>query len=158
MEIIIAPKWDNFKGVPDYSMGHSAFLYWFVSYTYDYIITNNNIISVNVETTHEIEDRSWVLPHQKDNMKLLRHEQFHYFIAVLCCAEFKVRATYKYDWTIENLSNEVDELFNIVFDEYILFEKEYDKVTLHGVCKVKQLEWESLILDRLEYLGVIIIF
>jgi hypothetical protein len=157
MEIVYAPTWDHFKGEPDYTSGHSAYLYWYITYSFDYIIIDERI-SVKVEAAHEIQDKSWVKPQSRANKHLLRHEQFHYFIGVLCCAEFKRRTTYTYNWTFDNLCNEVDEVFNNVFKEYIVFEQEYDEETRHGVNMVKQLEWETVILERLEYLGVFVIF
>jgi hypothetical protein len=157
MEINV-PTWESFKGQPNYTSGWAAYTYWYVGYKYSCTDTDRGT-EFNIKSFYKLEEKSWVMPNQKGNVLLLRHEQFHYLIAVLCGTDFESQASKcKMNWNIDNVSEEANELFDNVYNAYIELEKLYDFDTHHGTLVDRQRLWERMILEKLSNLGITVKF
>eukprot|EP00828_Plagiopyla_frontata_P013833 TRINITY_DN18332_c0_g1_i1.p3 TRINITY_DN18332_c0_g1~~TRINITY_DN18332_c0_g1_i1.p3 ORF type:complete len:119 (-),score=16.23 TRINITY_DN18332_c0_g1_i1:14-370(-) len=104
-------------------------------------------VKLNVNVNCYIRPESWV-KHDKKNAALLKHEQGHYDIGVLCALQFKKRAA-EQQFSKSLYKLQVESLFQQTLQEFLIFERQYDRETRHYRNVEKQKEWNQYFEDNL---------
>ena len=132
--------WNDFEGKPDLSSPWVAYTYWRIGYKHRANFTKDRV-NLELKVSIKLEDKSWTK--QKEDNCLLKHEQGHFNIGLLCALEFKKRAR-EYKFT-RDYNVELKKLFKETLEEFLKLEKLYDDETCHYKNKEKQREWENKI-------------
>jgi hypothetical protein len=141
--------WDDFKGKPDKSSPFFAYTYWSITYTYDAFSFKGDTVKWNVQIILDLTKDSWK---KKDKLSdsLLKHEQGHFDIGVLCAQECQslVNATV--------FLKNTDYLYNLrrivgnTVEKYKRMNGQYDSETNHGKNRPAQFKWDTFFAEGLK--------
>lgn len=138
-----ALTWDDFTGKPDKNSTFDAHTYWNVNYRYKKVIYKNDTARIEEPVVIlELNKRlSWVKP-GRETPNLLKHEQGHFDIGLLCQKElidkFNTSTFTRFDFR-----DKVQLLFKTILDKYALMGTKYDDETRHGKNPEKQKSWND---------------
>ncbi|MEO5941926.1 MAG: hypothetical protein ABIP30_03110 [Ferruginibacter sp.] len=144
--------WSDFTGTPDQSSLYYANTFWNINYGYsDEDFKGNNVtikdLAVNLQF---VNDKSWK-KEDKVSDALLKHEQGHFDIAILCQLEIislvKNASLHKDDYKAQ-----IKNIFRGSLQKYTALEDKYDVETSHSMNKDQQEEWNKFILSEKELL------
>ena len=141
--------WEDFKGKPDKSSPFFAYTYWSVTYRYAPFSFKGDTVKWNVEIILDLTKDSWK---KKDKLSdsLLKHEQGHFDIGVICAEECQsvVNATvflkntdYKYN---------LQRIVGNTVEKYKRMNAQYDIETNHGKNREAQKRWDTFFAERLK--------
>jgi hypothetical protein len=134
-------KWDDFTGRPDQGAEWHAFTYWNITTRYDAFNFKGDTAKWNVMVTVEFGKNSW---YKKDKVTdtLLKHEQGHFDIGILCAIELdqRIKSTAFFK---ANYQAKLNVLVHEVIDKYIKLEKDYDEETRHFTDREQQWKWDA---------------
>jgi hypothetical protein len=91
---------------------------------------------------------SWVKKGQ-DKPELLNHEQLHFDICELHIRTLKKKIK-EFAFDTMDYDQQIQKLFEEVWNDYQLEQEQYDKETDHGILKAKQDEWMEKINGKLD--------
>lgn len=142
--------WDDFTGNPDKASAYAAHTYWNVNYSYrrvDYIGDTAKITDpvVTLELNKKL---SWVKP-GKETPGLLKHEQGHFNIGLLCQKEL-VEQLKKTIFTRSDFRDKIQAVFKTILDKHISMGLKYDEETSHGKNMEKQESWNEFFSKELK--------
>lgn len=125
-------SWEDFKGKADKRSPFTAVTHWFLSWHEGKPgkdATGKPVFDPQVEVSFEGD--SWVNKKRELSPELLKHEQGHFDIALMCATEFaqKVKAAKFTSKTYEPLMNK---LFDEAYDKCQQLQEQYDAETGHG--------------------------
>ena len=135
--------WEDFTGRPDKKSEHAAMASWKIYYSYQGINFNGDTamlrgLKINLELD---KDRSW-LKKGRETGDLLKHEQGHFNVGLLCQQEMLKQFTntvfLKSGW-----QDKIQKLFNNILDKYLQMDLKYDTETNHSKQKEMQQKWDS---------------
>ncbi|MBK8495505.1 MAG: hypothetical protein IPL50_11110 [Chitinophagaceae bacterium] len=84
--------WEDFTGKPDNHSLHDANTKWNLSYSYQGYTLNGDYVKIKgLKMILELDQRSsWIKP-GKETVPLLKHEQGHFDIGLICLQEMTAR-------------------------------------------------------------------
>jgi hypothetical protein len=141
--------WDHFKGVPEEGSAYAALTKIDMSIAQG-MNTRADAIEL-IFSTELITDGSWVKPDKKTAV-ILAHEQGHFDIAEYHARRLRKELLGAAPMKASRLSEEVDRIFDRIFQEKQQMQRDYDRETDHSMKLGPQLEWEAriaLLLDSL---------
>lgn len=145
-------NWDDFKGVPSGKKVTGAVTYSTIKAVPTVSGFWNNRVDVEVKAVFRC-DRSWAKDRAKESEYLLNHEQRHFDIAEIYARKIR-EALEKYEITPNNYPRIKAQVIEKLFREYVDFDEQYDHLTVHGLKKTVQEEWDLDIDQTLGLEGV----
>jgi len=134
--------WDDFSGKPDKQSEHAANTAWKVNYSYTGLVFNGDSaklkglsITLGFDTEH-----SWI-KEGKATANLLKHEQGHFDIGLLCLKEM-VEQLNNVSFAKLNAGQKAQDLFNKILAKYTQINRQYDDETDHSKKKEGQEKWD----------------
>ncbi len=155
-DIIISGKnenrllsWDDFKGRPDPNSSHDAYTFWNINYGMKGMKLSGDTVKIgSFAVTLSLEDnQSWIKP-QKQTDRLLKHEQGHFDIGLICQREI----TRQLNSTVffkDGLQEKIQSLFSSILNKYHLLGQQYDKETDHSKNQQAQDSWNAFFAKEL---------
>lgn len=149
-QIFIGPEetnrkltWDDFRGPVDHSSAHHAMTTWSLEYNMEDVRAKGNIIEIGkMNVTVKMEpQRSWCI-REKITDDLLKHEQGHFDIGILCMREF-MSIINETTFTKNDLEPKMKKIFNDVLSKYHHLGIQYDQETDHSNNKDAQQIWNT---------------
>jgi Bacterial protein of unknown function (DUF922) len=139
--------WDDFRAAPDPASSHFAYTYWNIFYKYDAFDFNRDTAKWKVIISVELGNNSWK---RKDKVTdtLLRHEQGHFNIGILCAMEIQE----KVDHTAFFRADYETGLMAIIkekIEKYRKIEQQYDHETEHFSNREQQWKWDRFFATKL---------
>ncbi|MGQ0738700.1 MAG: DUF922 domain-containing protein [Bacteroidota bacterium] len=140
--------WNDFRGAPDPASSHFAYTYWNIFYKYDAFDFKGDTAKWKVIISVELGSNSWK---RKDKVTdtLLRHEQGHFNIGILCAMEIQEKADktvfFRHDYQLRLVA-----LIKEVIEKYRNVELQYDKETEHFFNRKQQWKWDNFFSAKLK--------
>jgi len=142
--------WDDFTGKPDKSSPFDAHTYWNVNYRYKRVVYVSDTAKIEepVVILELNKNLSWIKP-GRETPKLLKHEQGHFNIGLLCQKELidKFKTT---TFTRSDFRDKIQLLFKTILDKYTAMGIKYDDETDHGKNPEKQESWNDFFSGELK--------
>jgi hypothetical protein len=142
--------WSDFTGNVDKSSPYFAMTGWNINYSYsDVKIIGDSARIGSFNATLQLDPAgSWVRK-EKATDELLKHEQGHFDIGILCQKELlsKIQAS---SYTKNNFKPLLQSIFNSTMQKYHRMGEQYDNETVHGKNKDNQEKWNTLIQTELD--------
>lgn len=144
--------WSDFTGKTDPSSLYYANTFWNINYGYSSVNFKGDDAAINdlAVNLQFVNDKSWK-KEDKISDALLKHEQGHFDIAILCQLEIisliKHASLHKDDY-----KSQIKNIFKESLQKYTALEDKYDAETAHSMNKDKQEEWNKFILSETERL------
>lgn len=135
--------WSDFPGVPDAQSKYDAMTYWNVKYSYRYSWAQSDTVSVAFTVQPLLKEQSWVKKNKKSD-ELLRHEQGHYDLAIIC-AELLRQNLAKGIYLKDNYAKVIDSIFQLTMQQVREMEEQYDAETNHMLRRDEQERWNQKI-------------
>jgi hypothetical protein len=147
-------NWDDFKAAPSGRAMTGA-----VTHSTIKVTPKANQWSGRVEV--EVKaifacNKSWARKKAKESDYLLNHEQRHFDIAELYARKIR-QALSSQRVTVKNYKQIKAAVIQPLFKDYVAFDEEYDHLTVHGLNKDRQEEWNMMIDEELEEMSVYLI-
>lgn len=142
--------WAHFKGTPDEQSEFFANTFWHMGFAMsDIRFHNDTAILKGYEVNLEFEpSKSWVKK-GKETADLLKHEQGHFDIAIICQREI-IHAINQSVFVKATLQAKLGEVFNGILEKYKKMENQYDEETNHSIDTAQQEKWDLFIKNELE--------
>jgi hypothetical protein len=140
--------WDDFRAEPDPSSSHFAYTYWNILYKYDAFDFKYDTAKWQVNISVELGNNSWK---RKDKVTdtLLRHEQGHFNIGILCAMETQEKvnhtAFFRYDYQSRLMA-----IIREKIEKYRKIEEQYDRETQHYTNREQQWKWDRFFASKLK--------
>ncbi len=142
--------WDHFQGKPDADSKYAALT------KIDMSIRQGPLESADaielIISTELMTDGSWVKP-QNRNQQILVHEQGHFDIAEYHARRLRKELLETAPINAESLNEDVDRVFDRIFKEKQMMQRDYERETDHSLVRDKQLEWQKRIAFLLDSLS-----
>lgn len=139
--------WDDFKGRPDNGVDYHAFTYWNTTYKYDAFQFKEDTVKWQVQITVELGRNSWK---KKDKITdtLLKHEQGHFDIGILCAMEMQetINTTV---FLKNNYQTKLSALIREIAEKYKKMDLQYDEETNHYANREQQWKWDAFFADKI---------
>jgi hypothetical protein len=144
-------NWGDFKGTADRHSPFTAVTHWFLSWYDDApAIGADGKPVFNPQVEVSFVSDSWVNRERDLSPELLRHEQGHFDIAMMCAAEFaaKVKAAH---FTPETYTPVMNKLFDEAYAKCQQLQEQYDAETGHGHSDhdADQERWNNFLAQKL---------
>jgi hypothetical protein len=136
-------QWSDFKGRPDESSPHHAVTTWYLSYEMENVKTYGDSIHVGkLNAILKMEPKDSWSKADKQTDELLKHEQGHFYLGILCLHEF-MNVFSQATFTKSNFDAKMKQIFQQVMKKYIDLSEVYDKETEHGKRSEVQAFWDN---------------
>jgi len=139
--------WDDFKGRPDNAIAYYAFTYWNTTYKYDAFQFKGDTVKWQVQIAVELGKNSWK---KKDKITdtLLKHEQGHFDIGILCAMEMQetINTTI---FLKNNYQSKLSTLIREIAEKYKKMDLQYDEETNHYANREQQWKWDAFFADKI---------
>lgn len=142
-------NWNDFKGEPDENSPHDANTYWNINYGIKGMTLKGDTVKIgsfSVTLTLD-ENRSWIKA-QKQTDRLLKHEQGHFNIGLICQREI-IRQLNSTVFFKDGLQEKMQTVFSSILDKYHLLGQQYDKETDHSKNQQLQDTWDAFFAKEL---------
>ena len=141
--------WEDFTGNPDRGSTHEANTYWNLNYSFQGISFKGDTAKIKAFSfTLELNgELSWV-KQDKQTGYLLKHEQGHFDIGLLCQLEL-IREFNNTVFLRSNFSNQIKQLFDSVMSKYRQMGLKYDEETNHSKDQQSQEKWNAFFAKEL---------
>ncbi|MDO3696048.1 hypothetical protein QVZ41_14440 [Wenyingzhuangia sp. chi5] len=148
--------WEDFQGKADPKSSGNA------KTTYKIDITPSNIIVDENDNIHNYKKLSTVAIFYKDlswskeknkNSLLLKHEQLHFDIAELYARKIKIKFREAINRK-ETKFSVYQKIYSDLWNECRLYQKKYDKETIHGLVKTINEKWIQKVNEELSLLNI----
>ncbi len=140
--------WNDFKGRPDNRSIAAAITCSGFGYSCSMRSRNNKGgLNISVYCFYD-KNKSWVKTGAANDYALT-HEQHHFDITYIATCLF-VRKLKAANFTADNYSDLLDQIYNESYDELERMQNEYDGKTMNGRLKNVQEEWNNKIDQELE--------
>ena len=140
--------WDDYWAAPDPFSSHFAYTYWNISYKYDAFDFKGDTAKWKVIISVELGNNSWTRK-GKVTDTLLRHEQGHFNIGILCAMEIQKKvdhtAFFRYDYHARLMA-----MIKEIIEKYRKIELQYDKETEHFINREQQWKWDSFFVTKIK--------
>lgn len=138
---------EDFKGEPTLPEPFLAQTQWRIGFSYQVNKVNGNFKLDFIVNLKLNDTASWIkkksLRSSEHLQELLSHEQRHFQIGAIMQKDLlKTLRSYVYT---DNYQQEVNQLFNQLFENYKRIELKYDRETRHMLDEVNQQRWNTLI-------------
>ena len=139
--------WAYYTIKSDSDSSYWANTLWNVYYKYKIVSIHVDTVKVELQTSYVLKGESWVSK-ERESDELLRHEQVHFNMAILCELEFKhgVASTTLF---LNDYRQKIDSVFNTVLKNIIELNVEYDNETNHMWNQSKQQFWQTKINEKI---------
>ncbi len=136
-------SWDDFKGRPDQNSSHDAYTFWNINYGLKGMTLKGDTVKISSfsVTLSLDENQSWIKP-QKQTDRLLKHEQGHFDIALICQREM-IRQLNSTVFFKDGLQEKIQTLFSSILNKYHVLGQQYDKETDHSRNQQSQDNWNA---------------
>ncbi len=134
-------KWDDFRGSPDHGSPYFAFTYWNTSCKYDAFMFKGDTVKWKVQITLDLGQNSWKKK-DKVNDSLLKHEQGHFDVGILCAMELQEKIN-KTIFLRNNYQSKLSTLIKETVDKYKKMDLQYDEETRHYANREQQWKWDA---------------
>lgn len=140
--------WRDFDGKVKKESPFHAETFWEISYKMATARFSGDTAITDAEIELSLGEKSWVKK-DKQTDYLLKHEQGHFDIAVICAREmmliFKNTTFYKKDYRAKSYAVYFD-----IMKKYRELEKQYDNETRHSMDEAQQQKWDEYISRELK--------
>ncbi len=144
-------QWTDFTGKPDNSNPHSALTGVMINYSFSGVQFNGSRATLNgFEAALQLDQKNSWLKKGKESDELLKHEQGHFDISILCLQEL-LKKVFQTSFSRDNYKMELQNISNETFKKYADMNVQYDKETNHSINKEEQLKWNAFISKQLQY-------
>jgi hypothetical protein len=143
-------RWEHFKGTPDLHSQYAAMTMIDLSISQGSLQRPDAIELVI--STELMQEGSWVKPDKKTSV-ILAHEQGHFDIAEYHARRLRKELMETAPFKGARLSEDVDAIFERIFQEKEAMQRDYDLQTDHSMKLEPQLEWEIKIASLLDSLS-----
>jgi len=151
-EIVWSPNrkltWDDFKAQPNDTLvaevGAKSYLNFGFESSKATAFLNANTY---VKTTFNCS-LSWVREDQKQNEELLKHEQYHFNLSEIYGRKLKTFLN-EAELNPFKFKEEARKVYNLIYNQYLDRQTNYDLETNHGLAKKQQEEWQQVIDNEL---------
>jgi len=133
--------WDDFSGRPDREASYHAYTYWNISYKFDAFQFKGDTAKWNVIITVELGKNSWK-KNDKITDTLLKHEQGHFDIGILCAMELQRRINATVFMRTDYQAS-FAAIIKEVVDKYKQMDLQYDAETNHHANRQEQWKWDA---------------
>ena len=138
--------WDDFKGAPKSNTPYKALTE--TQTTFEITMKDGEAI-ISIQNYFD-KNSSWTK--ERNNNKLLEHEQTHFNISELWTRKFRQKLNGK-AYRIKEFQKELNALHNEIHKESKAMQAEYDKETEHSVNEANQQKWNKKISNELQKLS-----
>lgn len=141
--------WSDFKGEPDNNSPHDALTLWNINYGLQNITLKGDTIKIgSFLVTLSLEGtKSWIKP-QKQTDLLLKHEQGHFDIGLICQREI-IRQVNSAVFFKEGFQEKIQTVFSSTLNKYFALSEQYDKETDHSRNQQFQDTWNAFFTKEL---------
>lgn len=135
--------WSDFKGEPDMNSYHDALTMWNIDYGLKNIILKGDTIKIGVipVTLSLNGNECWVKP-QKKSDRLLKHEQGHFDIGLICQREI-INTLNNTVFLKADFQQKINSIFSSLLGKYHSMGQQYDKETNHSINQQSQDTWNA---------------
>lgn len=134
--------WSHFEPRKNPGFGFRALTYSGIRYD---VMTVDGQVEIEINC-YFIPSRSWV-QEGFEKPYLLRHEQLHFDITEIFARKMrKEMAAYEMsvsDFMRQNLSRELESVYDRLYEEMVKMQKQYDAETDHSLKREEQKRWEE---------------
>lgn len=141
-------NWDDFTGKPDKGSPYFAFTYWNTTCKYDAFRFKADTVQWKVQVTLDLGKNSWQ-KRDKVTDTLLKHEQGHFDIGILCAMEMQQ----KIDGTVflrNDYQSKLSAIIKDVIDKYKKMDLQYDEETNHYANREQQWKWDAFFESKIK--------
>lgn len=141
--------WDDFTGKPDKTSSHAANTYWNISNSFGRITFKGDTAVINgFSCKLELNEKfSWVKK-EKQTPTLLKHEQGHFDIGLLCQLEI-IKQFNSTVFLKTGFQSKIQTLFSAIMEKYRLLGIKYDEETNHSKNQELQDNWNNFFVKEL---------
>ncbi|MBL7701650.1 MAG: DUF922 domain-containing protein [Ferruginibacter sp.] len=135
--------WNDFKGEPDMNSSHDALTFWNIDYGLKNIRQKGDTMKIGEFTvTLSLEgDQCWIKP-QKKSERLLKHEQGHFDIGLICQHEI-INTLNNTVFFKADFQQKINSIFSSLLNKYQSLGRQYDKETNHSINQQSQDTWNA---------------
>jgi Bacterial protein of unknown function (DUF922) len=141
--------WGDFTGKPDINTNHEANTYWSLNFSYQGFLYKGDTVQIKGLSVNLVLDqkRSWVKS-GKETVWLLKHEQGHFDIGLICQKEIidQLNSTVFHK---SELPEKLHAVFNSILNNYRSLSLKYDEETNHSQNHAKQSTWNDFFVGEL---------
>ncbi|HMI78577.1 MAG TPA: DUF922 domain-containing protein, partial [Ferruginibacter sp.] len=141
--------WEDFTGKADKSSPYAANTFWNLNYSYQRVSFKGDSAKIE-ELAVKLEldkKRSWIKA-GKETPELLKHEQGHFDIGLLCQKEFIFQLN-NTRFSKTDYQSKVQSVFNTLSEKYRLMGLKYDEETNHSKNREAQQKWNDFFAKEL---------
>ena len=139
-------KWKDFKGKQDNNHPYDAETNWAVEYSCG---LKSDTLSFTLKCYFD-KNGSWVKK-GKETGVLLNHERKHFDLGEVYARKLR-KVLLEHAYNRETINEDIQKLYNDMFAECQVAQKQYDKETEHSKNKDKQEKWDAKIISLLKKL------
>jgi len=141
--------WNDFTGKPDKESSHDANTYWNIDYSFKgFQYKADTAVFTGLTVKLEFNSKQSWIKKDRQTDALLKHEQGHFNIGILCAKELQQTFTstvfFKKDVQVK-----INALFGDIMKKYHEMGLQYDKETDHSKNKDEQRRWDELLQGKL---------
>ena len=145
--------WSDFVGAPDAASPYHALTKWSLRYQTGTVqLSGQQVDMPNFGITLEFDPAASWVKKGKETTELLRHEQGHFDLGLLCMAEL-LKEVKALKLTPDNFKPSLQGLFQTTLARYHELGLRYDKETDHGIKKDEQARWNTYLAEHLARVG-----
>lgn len=142
--------WDDFRGQPDNGSAYDANTFWNITYNINGISFKGDTAKITrFSVILKLEESlSWSKP-EKQTAVLLKHEQGHFDIGLICQQEIisLLNNTVLFK---TNFKDKIPAIFSSTLQKYRLLQEKYDAETDHSKNQAAQDSWNNFIAATLK--------
>jgi hypothetical protein len=145
-------RWSDFSGKPDHNSPFFAYTWWNMDYSFTGARFSGDAATLEgFSVTLKLDPQnSWLKP-GKESDELLKHEQGHFDVGLLCVKEFLERVkTASFSRT--GYKTELQEIANSTLQKYKAMGEQYDRETNHSKSRDAQQKWNAFFAESLRSL------
>lgn len=142
--------WDDFSGKPDKDSPFQANTSWGINYGFKGVdFAGDTVRFKNLAVTLKFDEtKSWV-KEGKQIPYLLKHEQGHFDIALICHKEI-IKAINNTVFFKADFKEKLRTIFTDTIKKYRLMQVQYDEETDHSKNEANQQKWNAIIAKALQ--------
>jgi Bacterial protein of unknown function (DUF922) len=135
--------WDDFSGTPDENSPYEANTYWKLKSSFGSMSVSGDTIKLNTFSVGIVLDttKTWIKK-GKATAALLKHEQGHFNIGLLCQHEL-IDQMRKTVFLTSNIQQKMQQMFTDATYKYEAMGEQYDKETDHSKNQEAQKKWDE---------------
>ena len=142
--------WADFKGEPDRGSSFDANTYWTINYNIKRISFKEDTAKISgFSIIVSLQEKLSWLKAEKQTDVLLKHEQGHFDLALICQRE-AIRELSGTIFFKNDFKDKIPTIFSFILKKYQAMELKYDEETDHSKNQAAQDKWNSFFASELK--------